>query len=157
MLKLTINDEPIASSGALSVYYAAVDELERRYDGPDQGPHVEFDELAPPDGIFLVARVKGQLAGGVGLRQIVNPARRLGEVKRLWVRPDLRRAGVASALMADLEERARLQGYRELYLETGWAQPEAQAFYASHGWTAVECFPEGAFNHPDALLFSKHL
>ncbi len=157
MQSLSISDEPIESSGALSVLHAAVDELHRRYGGTDEGPRLGTDELKPPLGVFLVARVDGHPAGGVGLRPIGDPALRVGEVKRLWVRPDLRRSGVASALMIDIEQRARDLGYRQLYLETGDAQPEAKALYPNIGWHSVDAFPPDAFSHPNASRFTRIL
>ena len=44
-----------------------------------------------------------------------------------------------------------------LFLETGPAQPEALALYASNGWTEIERYPEGAFSHPHAHRFKKDL
>jgi GNAT superfamily N-acetyltransferase len=152
---LTIDVEPVDSSGALCIFHAAVDELNRRYGGADDAPHFSLDELAPPRGFFLVARLDAHPIGGVGLRSIGDPALRVAEVKRLWVRPDLRRAGVAAALMAEIENRARQGDYQRLYLETGWAQPEAQALYPKLGWTPVDEYPPGAFNHHEACLFTK--
>lgn len=154
---MTVREESIHSSGALSVFHAAVDELERRYGQSDDAHHLHNDELAPPRGAFLVARLDGHLAGGVGLRSIAEPELGLGEVKRLWVRPDLRRGGVAAQLMAAIEEHARGLGYRQLYLETGNAQPEALAFYPATGWRRVEAFPAGAFTHEQATRFTKVL
>ena len=153
---LTIQEESINSSGALSLLHAAVDELNRRY-GQSDGPHLSNDELGPPRGVFLVARLDGHLAGGVGLRAIAEPESRLGEVKRLWVCPDLRRAGVAAQLMDALEHHARQLGYRQLYLETGHAQPEALALYPAIGWNPVDSFPQGAFSHERATRFTKVL
>jgi GNAT superfamily N-acetyltransferase len=155
--EIAVREEPITTSGAASVFHAAVDELERRYGQSDDAAHLSAHELAPPDGAFLVARVAGHLAGGVGIRRIGDADQHLAEVKRLWVRPDLRRSGVASALMAAVEQRARELGYRQLYLETGRAQPEALAFYPRTGWTRVEAFPSGAFTHELATRFTKVL
>ncbi|HEY1222541.1 MAG TPA: GNAT family N-acetyltransferase [Acidimicrobiales bacterium] len=157
MLELTIDDELITTSGALSVFKAAVDELNRRYGVIDDDTQMNIDELLPPTGIFLVARSEGHLCGGVGLRRIVEPQQKLAEVKRLWVRPDLRRSGIAARLMDEIENRARAIGYARLYLETGPAQPEAIAFYPKHGWTRVEHFPAGAFTHESAYRFTKML
>ena len=157
VLALTIDDELITTSGALSVFKAAVDELNRRYGAIDDDTQMNIDELLPPTGVFLVARSEGHLCGGVGLRQIAEPERKLAEVKRLWVRPDLRRSGVAAQLMDEVERRARAMGYAQLYLETGPAQPEAIAFYPKHGWTRVELFPEGAYTHESAHRFTKIL
>ena len=157
MVPLTIDVESIHSSGALSLLYAAQDELRRRYSHDDDAPSLSNDELAPPGGVFLVARWDEHLAGGVGLRSIGDPAQHVGEVKRLWVRPDLRRHGVAAALMNAVEEYARSTQYHQLYLETGWAQPEAQAFYPRTGWTSVADFPPGATCHPNSYRFFKVL
>jgi GNAT superfamily N-acetyltransferase len=152
---LIVEDELITSHGALSVYHAAIDELSRRYGGSDEEFHLAIEELLPPRGLFLVARADGHPVGGVGLRPIGDDALMLGEVKRLWVRPDQRRHGVAAKLMSTLEERARESGYAQLYLETGYAQPEALALYQNTGWNPVEHFPAGAFSYPTAYRFTK--
>jgi len=157
MIAVTIQEESIHTSGALSVFHAAVDELNRRYGHSDDEHHLHNDELAGPRGTFLVARLEGHPAGGVGLRAIAEPERGLGEIKRLWVRPDLRRGGVAAQLMEAVQDRARALGYRQLYLETGRAQPEALAFYPATGWRQVDVFPEGAFTHELATRFTKVL
>jgi GNAT superfamily N-acetyltransferase len=157
VLALTIENEPITTSGALSVMYAADDELNRRYGGDGDGPHLHVDELAAPLGLFLVARVQGDIAGGIGLRSIGEQALHFGEIKRLWVRPDLRRGGIAVSLMDEIEIRARTLGYLRLYLETGPRQPEAVALYASIGWDRIENYPEGIFCHPMSHRFTKLL
>jgi GNAT superfamily N-acetyltransferase len=154
---LIIDDEPITSSGALSVYHAALDELNRRYGGSDEGFHLKVDELMPPRGLFLVARVDGHPAGGVGVRPISEPSLLLGEVKRLWVRPDQRRHGVGARLMNEVEIRAREVGYLQLYLETGYAQPEALELYQKSGWTPVDEFPPDASSYPLAYRYTKVL
>jgi GNAT superfamily N-acetyltransferase len=157
MLEVIIDDEAITTSGAQSVLQAAVDELRRRYGTIDDNLHLGLEELSPPTGVFLVARDHGHLTGGVGLRRIAEPELGLAEVKRLWVRPDLRRQGVAAQLMDELERRARAMNYRQLYLETGPAQPEAIAFYPKHGWTQVDQFPTGVYTHEGAHRFTKIL
>jgi GNAT superfamily N-acetyltransferase len=156
-LTFSTEEELITSSGALSVYHAAIDELTRRYGESDEATHLSVEELLPPRGTFLVSRVAGHPVGGVGLRRIGEPDRNLGEVKRLWVRPDLRRHGIGAALMGSIENTARDMGYRQLYLETGYAQPEAVELYQHSGWTPVAEFPEGAFSYPGAYRFTKVL
>jgi GNAT superfamily N-acetyltransferase len=157
VLTLSIETEPIESSGAQSVYQSAIDELKRRYGAGDEFWQLDLTQFQVPPGFFLVARVNTHPAGCVGLRAIGDPALHLGEVKRLWVRPDLRRAGVAASLMAAVEDHARTAGYLQLYLETGEAQPEAQALYPKLDWTSVDEFPPGAYSHPHAFRFTKML
>jgi GNAT superfamily N-acetyltransferase len=154
---LTINDEPFASSGAQSMYQSAIDELGRRYGPGDEEWQIDPKEFAPPLGIFLVARLDTHPAGCVAVRSISDPELHVGEVKRLWVRPDLRRSGLAAKLMDQIETRSREAGYRQLFLETGDAQPEAQALYPKLNWTPVDEFPPGAFSYEHAFRFTKVL
>ncbi len=153
-MALVIAEEPVRASGPRSLGFAALDELERRYGQVGDRSHFVVDEFAPPLGAFLVARLDGHLAGGVGIRPIGDAAARSGEVTRLWVRPDLRRGGVAVALMESIVVRARSLGYAQLYLETGRAQPEARSLYEKLGWRPVDAFADGAHNHPEAFLFA---
>ena len=153
MRVLAIQVEPVTSPGALSVIYAALDELARRYGPGADAEHLELEEMTPPHGLFVVARDDGHVAGGVGVRTIPAPERHVGEVKRLWVRPDLRRAGVGARLMDAVVDGARELGFLDLYLETGFRQPEAIAFYPRIGWEPVTALPEGAHSYPGAHRF----
>ena len=150
---LAVEIEPVTSPGPLSVIYSALDELARRYGPGADAEHLELDEMVPPRGVFVVAREDGHVVGGVGVRSILAPERHTGEVKRLWVRPDLRRRGVGAALMEAIVAAARDIGMRELYLETGFLQPEAIAFYGAIGWESVDALPGGAFSYPHAHRF----
>ncbi len=154
-MPLTVEREPVTGYGARSLYLAALDELARRYERTTLREALE--EYEPPGGLFVVARDDGALVGGAGVRSIGDPDDALGEVKRLWVRPDRRRHGVATRLMAAVEDCARDAGLARLYLETGPRQPEAIAFYRREGWVEVAAYPEGATPHPNSLLFTKPL
>jgi GNAT superfamily N-acetyltransferase len=113
--------------------------------------------MMAPLGVFLVARLDGHPVGGVGLRPISDPNLNIGEIKRLWVRPDLRRQGMGLQLMQQIEVRARQLGYRQLFLESGYAQPEALELYRSNDWITVAEYPPGAHSYPLANRFMKDL
>lgn len=49
----------------------------------------------------------------------------------------LRRQGIARRVLQELEDRAARQGYRRVFLTTGFRQPEAVGLYLSHGYTAL--------------------
>ena len=157
MISITVSAESIDTSGALAIVHAASDELQQRYGGEGDNAHLDFGELRPPTGLFLVARNNRHLVGGVGLRSIGEPTLGFAEVKRLWVRPDLRREGIGLMLMKEVERHARELDYVTIYLETGPAQPEALALYRSNGWIEVDQYPAGAFCHPQAHWFKKDL
>jgi GNAT superfamily N-acetyltransferase len=78
------------------------------------------------------------------------------EVKKVFVVPSRRGTGVARALLADLEEYARVRGVRSLVLQTGPLQVDAIALYEKIGYVGIERF--GAYaNFPGALCFEKTL
>jgi GNAT superfamily N-acetyltransferase len=146
--------ESFTGHGPQSIVLAALDEFDRLYGHDGRGAHdLSALDFEPPSGVYLVAREDGQLAGGVGLRQIADPTRGIGEVKRLWVRPDLRRHGVARQLMDAIVAEALARRYVELYLETGPLQPAAHQLYDRLGWERVERYPEGAHVHDTGFRF----
>lgn len=105
---------------------------------PPSGP----DEMAPPQGAFLVAYVDGEPAGCAGLRRLDG---RTGEVKRMYVTPSARGRGVARALLAGLEDAARRAGYERVRLDTSAAQPEARALYCSAGYGEIPAYNDNAY------------
>ena len=149
---LEIVERPLSSPEALVVLAAAEAELARRYGEGADGAELLAERFEPPQGSFLVALLEGRPVGGVGLRWI---AERTGEVKRLWVAEELRRSGLATELMASIEERGRQLGMGLIELETGPRQPEAVAFYASRGWELVDELPVKVSDYPDAFRFLK--
>ncbi|PZG22687.1 GNAT family N-acetyltransferase [Nonomuraea aridisoli] len=107
---------------------AAFAELVARY-GPEGRSQVK-------DGArFLVATLDGR-AVGCGAVQPVDDV--TGELKRMYVIPECRGRGVATALLAALEDLARDLGHRRLRLATGLRQPEAIALYESRAYTLTE-------------------
>ena len=56
------------------------------------------------------------------------------EIKRIWTDKSLRQQGLAGKVVAELERRALLAGYRRIYLTTGFRQPEAVRLYLSRGY-----------------------
>jgi GNAT superfamily N-acetyltransferase len=152
--ELVISPEAFDSPGVQSIVLAALDEFDHLYGAGNRGAHdIKTDDFNPPQGVYLVARSDDHLAGGVGIRPIVDPELCIGEVKRLWVRPDLRRSGIARRLMDAALAAALARGYRELYLETGPRQPAARQLYERLGWERVDDFPEGAHVHDTGFRF----
>ncbi len=156
-MEVSIAPEAVTSTAVRALNHLAVDELNRRYGGDHTGDEEPLSQFADPDGFFLVARDNGHIAGGVAVRPLAPVAPGWGEIKRLWVRPDLRRHGVAAALLAAAEKLARERGLHDLFLETGWAQPEAIALYHRERWTKVDVGPGGLAAYPDSHRFVKAL
>ena len=98
-------------------------------------------EYARPSGRMLVAYVFGMAAGIVALKDLGGG---MAEVKRLFVRPEFRRSGVARALMERLLAEARDAGYATARLGTAAIFTPALALYDSLGFRRIEPYREGA-------------
>jgi len=133
-------------------------EYVQRYGGPDDTPldHAMFE---PPLGSFYVAYGDGEpIATGAWRRTSVRAldATDTAEIKRMYVVPSARGAGVARAVLAHLEATAIAAGIDVLVLETGMKQPEAIALYTSSGYVPVPGF--GYYkDEPLSRCFGKRL
>lgn len=62
------------------------------------------------------------------------------ELKRMFVLPDYRGSGLATAILQELEKWAVELGYRQAVLETGKGQPAAITMYQKLGYMITEHF-----------------
>jgi putative acetyltransferase len=62
------------------------------------------------------------------------------EIRRMYVRPGHRGAGLSRRMLGALEEKARGFGYRRIRLETGVHQHEALGLYRSAGFEEIPRF-----------------
>ena len=93
-------------------------------------------DYAPPDGRLLIAEYRGQLAGCVALHKL-EPE--ICEMKRLYLRPQLRGRGVGRALAEAVIAEARLIGYRKMRLDTVEpVMPNAVAMYRRLGFVEID-------------------
>lgn len=82
------------------------------------------------DGVFLVARDKGQLCGVAGLELLGASAL----LRSVAVDPKRRRQGIAHALCDAIAQHARQQSVRRLYLLT----TDADRYFSTLGFTKTE-------------------
>jgi putative acetyltransferase len=110
-------------------------EIAIRYGTPDSepGPKPSAADIT----IFFVAYDSDEPVGCGGLRQLDDQH---GEIKRMYVVPHRRGAGVSTAILAHLEDEARRRGWERLVLETGDEQPDAVRFYEREGYTRIPNF-----------------
>ena len=94
-------------------------------------------ELTPPAGLLLVARLRDEPVGCGALKFHENA---IGELKRMWVAPQVRGFGLGRRLLLALEHEAREAGMTILHLETNHTLTEAIELYRHSGYREVEAF-----------------
>lgn len=118
---------------------------------PAESNHMlDIDALKTPSVRFFVARRAGS---AVGCGAVVIDVAPWAEIKRMWVDPAGRGAGVGRAILTVLEAEARRAGLSRLCLETGIHNHEAIAHYRRAGFTATG--PFGSYG-PDPLSVFMH-
>lgn len=130
-------------------------EYGRRYGGDGDTSPMDPDRFAPPNGRFLLAALDGQPVGMGGWRW-GGPREGDAEIKRMYVREQRRRAGIARTILVELERTAKEAGVSRLVLETGSAQPEAIAMYRLAGFLDIPAFGHYA-RSPGAVHLGKDL
>jgi GNAT superfamily N-acetyltransferase len=88
---------------------------------------VAYDDDERPVGHACLRRLDGPMAGEL-------------EIKRMFVEPDARGSGVADALLAAVEQRAKDDGAQRVVIHTGDRQKAALRFYERHGYTPIDVF-----------------
>lgn len=101
---------------------------------PDRTSTVTADEMAPPDGTFVIVSEDGEAVAGGGVRRLEDG---VGEIKRMFVAPSARGRGHGRRVLSALEEAASELGYRRLRLDTAQSLPVAIALYRSAGYRDI--------------------
>ena len=108
------------------------------------------------DSELLVARQPGRIVATVILSRSGMPnGRHRAEISKLLVHPQVRRQGIARALMQRAERRARAQGKTLLVLDTR-SGDVASDLYRSLGWQvagSIPCYAESIAGVLDATTY----
>ncbi len=126
----------------LQSYFA---ELDHRFDAGFDVAHSispNVEDLQPPDGLLVVARLGAEPVGCGGLRFRGDE---VCDVKRMWVAKSTRGMGLGRRLLEELETHAVEHGARVLHLETNQSLTEAIALYRSAGFVEVAAFNDESY------------
>jgi DNA-binding MarR family transcriptional regulator/GNAT superfamily N-acetyltransferase len=129
-------------------------ELDERFDtGFDASISLfpDVDEMRPPAGLFVVARLHDETIGCGGLKWQEGGR---AYIKRMWVAPAARGLSVGRRLLRELEDLAADNGCTAVQLETNRALVEAISLYRSAGYVEVPAFNDEPYAHH---WFEKHL
>jgi DNA-binding MarR family transcriptional regulator/RimJ/RimL family protein N-acetyltransferase len=142
---ISIAAEAPDSAEARRCLEAYFSELEARFDSgfdlaTDDSARVE--DMIPPSGLFVIARLDGEAVGCGGLKRLSKTA---AEIKRVWTAPSARGIGVARRMLRALEAAAREGGVKTLRLDTNRALTEAHALYRREGYREVARFNDNRY------------
>ena len=110
-----------------------------------------LDNYMPPNGVFALARDGGDDLRGFVLLKSMD--RETAEIKRLFVDPSTRGAGLGRKLVGRVLERAREIGYKSVLLDSASYMQAAHRLYRDFGFEDIEYYPG---NETDPSL-SDHL
>ncbi|BDU18252.1 bifunctional helix-turn-helix transcriptional regulator/GNAT family N-acetyltransferase [Lysobacter auxotrophicus] len=134
-----------ASADARACIDAYLRELDERFDtGFDatRGPSADPQELVPPSGVLLLARLDEE-ALGCGALKVLGDG--VGEIKRMWVAPEARGLGIAQRMLDALEAHAHRMHLHTLRLDTNRTLLEARALYARNGYVEIPRYNDNPY------------
>jgi GNAT superfamily N-acetyltransferase len=143
---VVVREVPADDADAHRLVQAYFAELRERLGGFDAP---SFDELRA-DGTVFVASAAAPIACA-WLRLLASDT---AEVKRMYVAPEARGRGVARALLATLEARARSLGCTRIVLDTASPLVEAARLYLREGYAEIDRYNDNPYA---ARWFSKAL
>ena len=96
-----------------------------------------LDKFMPPKGCLLLAFIEDQPTGIACLKALTD---NIGEVKRMYVRPQARNQGLGRALLHQLLEAARQRGYERVRLDSARFMTQAHLLYRTSGFRDIEAY-----------------
>jgi GNAT superfamily N-acetyltransferase len=141
---IELSIEPSDSADARWCLDRYFTELAQRFEegfDPDAGAP-EGAEKTPVSAMFLLARLDGKPVGCGMLRPCGNG---VGEIKRMWISPDMRGLGLAGRMLGRLEQLARESGFARVRLDTNRALAEAQSMYRKAGYRDIARYNDNPY------------
>ncbi len=120
---------------------------------PEFCTHMTVEQMANGATTLFVARADGR---AVAIGALRRDADGIGEVKRMFTRPEHQGQGIGGAILAEIEALARRDGLTRLVLETGDRHPAAWRVYERGGF--IRCGP--VLDYPDtgwSVFYEKAL
>lgn len=92
-----------------------------------------------PGGLFeVVEGDDGRIVGSVGLMPMQTETGRVGELRKMYLAPDVRGRGLGRQLLERVLEHARALGFVRIELETATPLVEAIGLYRRYGFRPFE-------------------
>ncbi len=158
MSEIVVARADLASDVARELITALNAQILARY--PEEGAthfNLDFDEVKPGNGLFVIAWEAARAVGCGAVRRLLEPGLHdAGEVKRMYVIPEVRGQRIGALILGRLEAEARVLGLGRLLLETGDRQIEALALYNRVGFNRIDRFGQ-YMDSPLSVCMEKRL
>lgn len=114
----------------------------------------QIGKFQPPHGQLMLAIYEGKICG-LGSLKSISPE--IGEIKRMFVDPTVRRIGAGRAILEGLLNEAKKANYKKVRLDSPKFMEAAHALYRSVGFYDIEAYPEMEIpaEFKDYLLFME--
>lgn len=99
----------------------------------------ELSIYFPPDGRLILAFEESKAAGLGCLKKLRNS---IGEIKRMYIRPEYRGRGLGRGVLEALLSEARNIGYSKVRLDSARFMEAAHELYRSSGFQEIEPYDE---------------
>lgn len=154
---ITVRHEDAAAADAQLLIKELTDELSDIYQVDLSSGGFSAEDVSIKGSAFVVARIDGIPSGcGAYKPAVLDDGSSAAELKRIFVKKDKRRLGIAQRILSELEDAARKDGYKTMVLETGDRQPEAVALYIKAGYEQFPPFGRYA-SQPWSRCYKKSL
>jgi len=99
----------------------------------------------PPEGILYLLQEGEEFVGMGAIRRLNKD---VGEIKRMYIRPEFRGKGFGKTLLQQLLAKGKEFGFSAVYLDTPLFSKAAQHIYRSAGFFEREQYPESEIPQP---------
>lgn len=146
------NKEEYAAAAVLFQEYAAWLGIDLSFQNFEEELQELHNMYAAPQGSLLLVKDGETFIGCVAVRKKEYG---IAELKRMYVQPAYRKAGVAARLLVLAEDFAARAGYETMKLDTLSSMLPAMAFYRKHGYTETTAY----YHNPNenTVYFEKKL
>lgn len=111
-------------------------------------PEVDYMHraYAAPRCAYFVVEKDGVVCGGGGIAPLAGGEQDVCELRKMYFLPELRGMGAGAALLERCLDSARVQGFRQCYIETLRGMDAAMRLYERFGFSRI-ADPMGATGH----------